>query len=131
MATETLNETSATGNGREQTRGEMFFRPAVDIVERTDELVILADMPGVKPDQVDIHFEDATLRIHGHAEPRGEPDRKNLLDEYAVGDFYREFHVSEAIDSPRISAEMHDGVLVLHLPKVEAAKPRKIEVSAK
>jgi HSP20 family protein len=53
-----------------------------------------------------------------------------LLQEYGVGDFYRTFKVSEQIDSTRISAEYHDGVLTIHLPKVEAAKPRKISVQS-
>ena len=57
--------------------------------------------------------------------------RRCLLREYGVGDYYRSFQVSEAIDAGKISAEYADGVLTLHLPKAEAVKPRKIAVSVK
>jgi HSP20 family protein len=91
-------------------------------------LVLVADLPGVNAGDVDIRFEQGELTIHGRAKPRYDEGTKFLLNEYGIGDFYRTFRVSEQVDGSRIHAEYHDGVLSLHLPKVEAVKPRKIAV---
>jgi HSP20 family molecular chaperone IbpA len=100
----------------------------VDIVERADELTVHADMPGVESDDIDINFENGMLTIHGKVKQRQPENTDFLLSEYGIGDFCRTFRVSEAIDSQGITAEYADGVLVLHLPKTEAVKPRKIAV---
>lgn len=112
----------------EHTRSGGYYRPNVDIQELENELVVRADIPGAKGEQVDVHFEEGTLTIHAHVEPRQSRELEYLLREYGVGDFYRTFQVSEAVDASRISAEYADGVLTLHLPKAEAARPRKIQV---
>ena len=117
--------------GQEETRGAHFFRPNVDIFEESEKLVVLADMPGVKPDELDVHFEDGLLTIRGHVEPRQPEQVRSAQAEFGVGDFFRTFRVSEQIDSSQISADYHDGVLRLHLPKAAALKPRKIAVQAK
>jgi HSP20 family protein len=115
----------------ENTRGGRYYRPRVDIVERDQELLVLADMPGVGPDGVDVQFDDGVLTIQGRAEQRQPADTEYFSREYGVGDFYRSFQVSDQIDVQKISAEMAHGVLTLHLPKSEAAKPRKIAVAAR
>jgi len=112
----------------ERTRTGNVYRPLVDILEDKDELILVADLPGARSDSIDINFEDGELTIQGKVEPRYQPDQQFLLVEYGIGDFYRTFRVSEQIDSSRIHATYADGVLTVHLPKVEAAKPRKIEV---
>lgn len=112
----------------ERTRSGKTYLPAVDIRETKEELVLFADLPGVKPDGVDIHFEGGELTITGRVEPRQPDGTRYLLLEYETGDFARTFRISESIDASRISAELKDGVLTLHLPKVEAVKPRKIAV---
>ncbi len=114
----------------ERTRCGQCYRPNVDILEQGDELLVLADVPGARADSIDVNFEDGTLEIHALVEPRQNDDQDYLLREYGVGDYYRTFHVSEAIDAGKISANYADGVLTLHLPKAEAAKPRKIAVGA-
>ncbi len=114
----------------EQTRNWRVYRPNVDILEGREELTVLADMPGVRSDSIDIRFENGTLTIHGKVSPRQAPETGFLLREYGVGDFFREFRVSEAVNAEDISAEYREGVLILHLPKVEAAKPRKIAVKS-
>lgn len=130
MATESILETpeSKTETAPERTRGGRHYRPNVDILELSDELLLLADMPGVKPGEIDVRFEDGELSIYGPIAARQAPETDYLLMEYGVGDFYRTFRVSEHIDSTKIRAEYSEGVLRLHLPKVEAAKPRKIQV---
>ena len=112
----------------EHTRCGCHYRPHVDIVELGDELVVLADVPGATGDQIDVDFEEGNLTIHAKVEPRQGEDTEYLLREYGVGDYYRTFRVSEAIDAAKISAEYADGVLTLHLPKAESIKPRRIDV---
>jgi HSP20 family protein len=115
----------------ERTWSGRYYTPHVDILESESELTLLADMPGVSAGDVDIRFENGELSIHGKVKPRHEDVTHFVLSEYGLGDFYRTFQISEAIDPERITAEYKDGVLVLHLPKVEKAKPRKIAVKAK
>jgi HSP20 family molecular chaperone IbpA len=115
----------------ECTRGGKMYRPSVDIIEKPDELVLLADMPGVCSDHIDVRFEKGTLTIHGRVKDRQPENTEYLLREYGIGDFYRTFQVNETINAEHISAEFSNGVLTLHLPKVEAVKPRKIQVSVK
>lgn len=111
----------------EHTRDVPVFIPAVDIYESDGELTLLADMPGVPPENVEIDLNNSQLTIKGVAVKR-ENGGRALLKEYAVGDYYRQFTLSEAIDRTKIGASMKDGVLKVILPKAEAAKPRKIEV---
>jgi HSP20 family molecular chaperone IbpA len=132
MAAETtLAQDGAEVSPPEHTRGGIYFRPNVDIYELPDELVVSADMPGAKSDQIDIQFEDGSLTIHARVDDRQQSQGPFLRKEYGVGDYYRTFRVSEHIDASRISAEYAAGVLTLHLPKVEAVKPRKIQVQSK
>lgn len=111
----------------ERLREGRVYRPNVDIVEEKNELRLLADMPGVTADSIQIDFEDGVLTVQGKVAPR-QIEGVCLLQEYGVGDFYRTFRVSEQIDANGIAAEYAGGVLTVHLPKAEAAKPRKIEV---
>ena len=114
----------------ERTCSTRCYCPNVDILERTDELIVLADMPGVKADDVDIQFENGSLTIFGKVQ-RSEPKEGQIIvREYGVGDYVRTFRVSKTVDSAGITAAFADGVLTLHLPKVEAVKPRKIQVKA-
>ena len=114
----------------EETRGGQYYRPSVDIYERPDELVLLADAPGAASDSIDVRFEDGVLTIEARVKPREAENREYLLQEYGVGDFYRSFRLSDQIDAGRITAEYTHGTLKLHLPKVEAAKARKIAVQS-
>jgi HSP20 family protein len=129
MNTETVMNKPESGTATaERTWSGQCYRPNVDILEKDDELLLLADVPGAKSDAVDIHFEDGELALHAKVEPR-QAAEQHFYQEYGVGDFYRTFRISEAIDASKISAELNDGVLTLHLPKTESVKPRKIAVS--
>ena len=112
----------------EETRCGCYYRPRVDILEKDDELVVLADVPGALADDIDVDFEDGTLTIDAKVAIRGDEGAEYLVREYGVGNYHRTFQVSEAVDREKISAEYADGVLSLHLPKAEAAKPRKIGI---
>ncbi len=113
-------------------RGEprRWYRPNVDILESAGELTVLADVPGARREDIDIHFEKGVLTVKAAVHPRQTEGTQYLRQEYGVGGYQRSFQVSEHIDAERIRAELKDGVLALHLPKVEAAKPRKIEIKA-
>jgi HSP20 family molecular chaperone IbpA len=125
------NETKESGEvARPETTYQQTFVPRIDIWEGEDELVLYADMPGVKPDNIDIRFENRELTIRGQICPRYN-DVQLLYGEYSIGDFHRTFAIGEAIDAEKISAEMSDGVLTLYLPKSVKVKPRRIQVKAK
>ena len=111
----------------EATRGGVFFTPRVDIVETDAELTLFAEVPGVSPEAVDLRYEKGELLLHGRVRARQQPQAM-LLQEYDEGDFYRAFTIHESIDAERISAECKNGVLTVHLPKVEAVRPRQIQV---
>lgn len=113
----------------EWTRGGQTFSPRVDILETDDELVLYGDLPGVTADALDIEFENGVLTIHGKVDRRHE-GVDFLYGEYGVGDFYRTFNVSEAIDSTKITAELKNGVLTVRLPKSDAVRPRRIKVKS-
>ena len=106
----------------ERTRSGCCYRPNVDIMEHGDELLVVADVPGASSDSIDVSSRTACWRFKPLCR-RGECDgHTSLLREYDVGDYYRSFQVSEAIDAGKISAQYADGVLTLHLPKAEAAE---------
>jgi HSP20 family protein len=111
----------------ELTRGGLHFTPRVDILETENELTLFAEVPGVRPEDVDLHYEQGELTLHARVHPRSDGKRL-LLQEYEEGDFYRAFNIHESIDATRISAECKNGVLTVHLPKVESVKPRQISV---
>ncbi len=113
----------------EHTRNKPVFAPAVDIYEAEASLTLVADMPGVGLDDVTIDLDKDLLTIRGTV-PNHATDRTSIWSEYAVGDYYRQFNLSSAIDRAKIEATMKDGVLTVTLPKVEAVKPRRIEIKA-
>jgi HSP20 family molecular chaperone IbpA len=114
----------------EQTRSGLVFTPNVDIYETEKDIILMADMPGVKTKDLTIDLRDDTLTLSGDIEPFENPDEQDMIIEYEVGKFYRQFTLSEVIDQSKIDANLSDGVLRLALPKVEKAKPRRIEVKA-
>jgi HSP20 family protein len=111
----------------EATRGGLYFSPRVDIYETAKELTLYAEVPGVRPEDVNLHYEKGELALHGKVRSRALGHRY-LLQEYEDGDFYRAFSIHESIDAGRIEAECKSGVLIVHLPKAEAARPRQIKV---
>jgi HSP20 family protein len=115
---------------RETTRGGPVFRADVDIVERADEYLVTADLPGVESSDVQVRLEAGVLSIETTRGFTPEPGWTPLYSEYASGGFYREFGLSDQIDVSRISAKMRDGVLELHLPKAEQHRARRIQVTS-
>ena len=108
--------------------GGHHFTPRVDIYETDQEQTLFADVPGVSTaEDVDLNFERGELIVQGRVKRR-QHSGLALMSEYAEGDFYRVFQIHESIDSGRIEAECKNGVLTVHLPKAEAAKPRQVRV---
>jgi len=132
MATDTAIKKQESEVPRaERTRDRWTYTPNVDILESADELLLLADVPGVKAEDVDIQYERGLLTIHAKVEPRQDESATSyLLREYGVGDYCRSFQIGEGIDTEEIKAELKNGVMELHLPKTQAYKPRKITVKA-
>jgi HSP20 family molecular chaperone IbpA len=112
----------------EQTRQRPRVAPPVDIFENDDEVLLVADMPGVSREQVaiDLDNEQLTISARRSDEAPGAP----WSAEYRPGDYYRAFLVPQGIDADKISADLSDGVLRVHLPKSAVLKPRRIEVRA-
>jgi HSP20 family molecular chaperone IbpA len=125
-----IKEKQEVASPAEHTRPGPVFTPAVDIFETDKEITLLADMPGVTGKNLNIDLRDDTLTLIGEIEPFEGPDEKDILIEYEVGKYFRQFTLSEVIDQDKIEANLSDGVLRLSLPKVEKAKPRKITVNA-
>lgn len=103
------------------------FTPRVDILETEDELLLFADVPGVAPDDLDLRFENGELILHGRCR-QPQANANYAFCEYEIGDYYRAFAISEAIEKDHINAELKNGVLTVHLPKVEAVKPKRIPI---
>jgi len=116
-------------SGEEMRPGPVFM-PAVDILENQNEIVILADMPGVNGKDVDIDLREDVLSIRGAVSPVEDEKEVSVYREYNWGDYFRQFTLTEVIDQEKISAKMDDGVLRLTLPKKERVKPKKIQISA-
>jgi HSP20 family molecular chaperone IbpA len=114
----------------EQTKPGPVFTPAVDIFETEKEMTLLADLPGVKSDDLNIDLRDNVLTLTGDVTPWEGAEEEDLLIEYEIGRYFRQFTLSEVIDQDKIDAKLNDGVLRLTLPKVEKATPRKISVKA-
>jgi HSP20 family molecular chaperone IbpA len=112
----------------EQTMPGLVFTPAVDIFETEKEITLLADMPGVKADDLTIDLRDNTLTLSADIAPVDNRDEQEILVEYESGRYYRQFTVGELINQETIDAKLNDGILRLTLPKVEKATPKKIAV---
>ena len=112
----------------EPTRQGLVFTPAVDIFESDKEIMLLADMPGLKAKDLNIDLREDVLSLDGDVDdPEGENEME-VMKEYRTGKYYRQFTLSQVIEQSKIEAELVDGVLRLRLPKVEAATPRKITI---
>lgn len=105
--------------------------PTVDIKEEKDRFVLLADIPGVDPKDIDISMENGVLTIKGERRFETEQEREDYKRiERARGTFYRRFSLPDTADAEKISAKGRNGVLEIVIPKHERTKPRKIAVSS-
>jgi HSP20 family protein len=114
---------------QEETMAAAQWAPAVDVSEDDKEYLVKAELPELKKEDVKINVENSTLTISG--ERRAEKEEKGKRYhriERSYGSFLRRFTMPEGIDSSKVAAEFKDGLLLIHLPKDEKAKPKSIEV---
>lgn len=118
--------TKQEGKNVEKTRDLYEATPAVDIYENEDEILLHADMPGVVKEDIRVDIDNGTLSISGvrKLEIKGAVS----YEEFTDVEYVRSFSVPQTIDVEKVEAELRNGVLRLHLPKSEAAKPRLIEI---
>lgn len=105
------------------------WAPAVDIKEEDNCYLITADIPGVKPEAIEVNMEDGVLSIKGERESKTEEERENYKRiERSHGVFYRRFTMPDNANAEKISAKSEHGVLEVSIPKKEATQARKISV---
>lgn len=114
----------------ERTRAGKVFCPSVDIIETKDEIDLMADMPGVDKESIDITIEKNVLSISANVNPNTPEGFVLEYAEYEVGDYLRQFTLSDTMDQKKIKAQYKNGVLTLKLPKAEPVKPRTIKIEA-
>ena len=125
-----VNDKQEVASPAEQTRTGVVFTPDVDIFEDERQITLLADMPGVASDGITIDLNDNVLSIAGEVKPFESANESDVLIEFEIGRYYRQFTLSEVIDQGKIEAKHEDGVLRMTLPKAEKAVPRRIAVNA-
>jgi HSP20 family protein len=116
--------------GAAQDQNLTTWAPAVDIYEGEHELVVKADLPDVKPEELDIRAENNILTIRGERKFEKKTNERNYLRvERAYGSFARSFSLANTVNTEAIKADYKDGVLTLSIPKREEAKPKQIKVN--
>jgi HSP20 family protein len=103
---------------------------ALDVVENEDEYLVKASVPGIKPDDLEISFVNNTLTIQGEIKPEEREENRYHLRERRWGRFTRSIQLPANVNGDQIQANYDAGVLTLHLPKVEEAKPRRISIKS-
>ena len=114
-----------------ETRDNGNWTPSVDIVERNDALVFRAELCGVGAAEIDVRVEDNTLHLSGERQSDvPNQDETARRRERFFGKFERRFRLPNTVDASKIEASHKDGVLEVVIPKLEQARPRKIEIRA-
>jgi HSP20 family molecular chaperone IbpA len=129
MAVNSLTERNDERNvqTREETRSqEKYIRPAVNIIETEEGLVLTADIPGAAKENLDVNVEKGILTISAptsHSMPG-----QSVYQEFELANYYRQFSIPESLDHVKARADFTNGILTLTVPKAEAAKPKRIEI---
>jgi HSP20 family protein len=127
-----LFEDSNRGNGRGGTEmtSARTWAPPVDIFEDGNEIVFKVELPGLKQDQIDIELTGETLTIKGERKFEDTQRKENYIRvERAYGQFQRSFTIPVPVEHDSVKASYRDGILEVHLPKAEATKPKKVQVT--
>jgi HSP20 family molecular chaperone IbpA len=129
MSTNSLTERNDERNvqTREETRSnEKYIRPAVNIIETEEGLVLTADIPGASKDSLDVNVEKGILTISAPAQHT--MPGTSAYREFELANYYRQFTIPESLDHEKSKAEYANGILTLRVPKAEIAKPKRIAV---
>lgn len=105
-----------------------YYVPGVDALETPDELVLVADMPGVAPENLEVTVEEGMLTLIGRATPPPVEARETLQQEFVRGDYYRQFRTPRSFATDKIDASLKAGVVTIRIPREEQSKPRRIPV---
>lgn len=107
------------------------WAPAVDIKEETDKFVLHADLPGVKPEEIEVNMEGGILTIKGEKKSEAKTEKEGYKRiERTYGSFYRRFSLPDSANAEAISAKSKNGVLEITIPKREAVQPKRISVAS-
>jgi HSP20 family protein len=104
-----------------------MYQPNVDVCDCGSEVMLVTDMPGATAESMTVSFEDGVLAVYAKVPSRSLPGRQ-IVQEYGIGDYRRSFRLGEGFDASQISAEYRKGVLTIHVPRLAAVRPRRIEV---
>jgi HSP20 family molecular chaperone IbpA len=107
---------------------ELVFKPAVDIAESDRDIILIVDIPGVATDSITVNLQDDLLTISGSVRPWEGAEESDILVEFEIGRYFRQFTLPNAVDRDKIDAHCADGTLRLVLPKADKAWPRQIAV---
>lgn len=107
-----------------------YFLPDVDVMETPNELLIVADMPGVTPETLDVTVNENILTIAGRVPMRVDAGEKTRHQEFVRGDYYRQFRVPREFATGKIHAALNGGVVTITIPRDERTRPRRIEIRA-
>lgn len=127
--TESTTAPARAGAAPAQPEAALTYQPNVDICDCGAEVLIVADIPGARTDGIDVSFEDGVLSLHAKVPPRDMPGR-GIRQEYGIGDYRRSFRLGDDFDASQITADYRHGVLTIHVPRLAAVRPRKVEVRA-
>jgi len=105
----------------------LSYQPHVDVCDRGTDVTIVADIPGARPDGIDVTYDDGVLSLHAAVPHRDLPGRP-LRQEYGIGDYRRSFRLGEGFDASLIEADYRRGVLTIRVPRLAAVRPRKVAV---
>mgnify|MGYP003574245040 FL=1 len=123
------NITTTESKTPERVSKRPVISPAVDIFENTEEIVVVADVPGTGTEGLNVHFDKDQLFIEASATAET-AEHNPLFREFSSYDYRRVFELAPGIDIEAIKAELTNGVLTIHLPKSAAIKPRRIQVTS-
>jgi HSP20 family protein len=119
----------ALGGFREGTED---WNIAIDVIQKPEEIIVKASVPGVKPEDIDVTVEDNVLALKAERKSEVEEgDSSYLVRERTAGSYYRALRLPDSIDTNRIKSEYEHGVLTVTLSRAEEKKPRRIKVSVK
>jgi len=129
MAANSLTERNDERNvqTREETRSnELYIRPAVNIIEDEEGLVLTADIPGASKESLDVNVEKGVLTISAPAQHT--MPGTSAYREFELANYYRQFSIPESLDHEKTHADFVNGILTLRIPKAEVAKPKRIAI---
>lgn len=123
-----VQTTSASSGSRSEDAPQPYVVPPVDVFENESSITLLADLPGVPREQLQVRVDGDTLVLEATAATNGPENMELVYGEAQCPTFRRQFTLSRELDTSRIEAQLRDGVLRLTIPKAEEARPRRIEV---